>query len=1060
MSSGFMALDITSNAPVTPRSRRVGMVIPPGGFSFEERDYPSSPPSPASPPLPVRSPLRPASRSISGSSTATNTTTMAAPSTARPQRPRRPATPPPLEIDDFASIVEDAIPLTFQMRRRSYVIDNILGIDSHAEDTSTLSSKALPLRPDSPTCLSIEDEATSSSSSSLAQQTPLTKRQHALHELLSSERAYASDLALIREVHIPLALGQSVPLNSSSSFSSPSPPPPPSSSSSSSRTLSVSSDSSAASLGPPMTQEDTRIIFSNIAELAIFSDRFCEALEVALGSNIEGGEGEDQVGALFLEIIPDLERPYKYYINKHSSALAHLQALPSTPALSAYLTHTQSVASNLSHAWDLASLLIKPVQRLLKYPLLLAAIIDETPDTHGDKVNLKLARLRMEEVARNVNEGRRRAEVVKEVLTSKKKAGVGVGVAASVNLTKMKSLRQSTKSSGSASAGVDANEEAARVAAMHAELKRVDVFAQQFARHVVEWSRSMHNVVLALRAWGSGFGKVIGLSPEQGLGSEAFDALMQLVEEQLVPLCNSLEAEINERMLKELAHLLMTMNQPLKLLASMNEQEPLHYHLLTMPVTPKNRPPASLLAASTNYLALRGQLASELPSYLVLLHKGLAVFVRRLGEIQAAFWGSVRDRWADLWDMLRVEGEMNAGGEETMRVWAARWADVDEIVGALNICQARKLYQEPALRATVQANILAGLEPQLSAQSGGASGKNAKATGVVNMLAALEPVHVSSPLPLARSSKTRPRGQSDASTTVSASRKNSTGSVRPSPGRKMSTDSFPSITSASTASATVKHSLSQKKKGDVFLEYVASLPAATPRSPTLSAIPRTKSMPLPPPETSATAERTMSYRSSASSRTLVGMEGEVQDISLDDDKDRGRTSRKPSLRRKLTDSLTLRPSSRGRSNGGREKGETFFDDFDVPASPPSVFAQQSHNHSKQQREHPQQREQREHQHQHTHRDSWVTKRAKYVCQVVHACKPPAAVSYFSFPFFTLVEGELYEVLQETGHPSMHPKLPLYVDDGEDCLLLCRDGLGDVGWALASFLAPVDGVSFS
>lgn len=36
----------------------------------------------------------------------------------------------------------------------------------------------------------------------------LTKRQHALHELLSSERAYASDLALVREVHIPLALGE------------------------------------------------------------------------------------------------------------------------------------------------------------------------------------------------------------------------------------------------------------------------------------------------------------------------------------------------------------------------------------------------------------------------------------------------------------------------------------------------------------------------------------------------------------------------------------------------------------------------------------------------------------------------------------------------------------------------------------------------------------------------------------------------------------------------------------------------------------------------------------
>jgi len=35
----------------------------------------------------------------------------------------------------------------------------------------------------------------------------LTKREHALHELLSSERAYASDLALIRDIHIPAALG-------------------------------------------------------------------------------------------------------------------------------------------------------------------------------------------------------------------------------------------------------------------------------------------------------------------------------------------------------------------------------------------------------------------------------------------------------------------------------------------------------------------------------------------------------------------------------------------------------------------------------------------------------------------------------------------------------------------------------------------------------------------------------------------------------------------------------------------------------------------------------------
>ena len=85
----------------------------------------------------------------------------------------------------------------------------------------------------------------------------------------------------------------------------------------------------------------------------------------------------------------------------------------------------------------------------------------------------------------------------------------------------------------------------------------------------------------------------------------------------------------------------------------------------------------------------------------------------------------------------------------------------------------------------------------------------------------------------------------------------------------------------------------------------------------------------------------------------------------------------------------------------------------------------------------------------------MNKDAKYACRVIHACRPPASVAYFSFPFFTLVEDEVYEVLQEAGHPSIHPKLPLYVDDGEDCLLLCRDADENVGWALASFLEPLD-----
>jgi hypothetical protein len=42
-------------------------------------------------------------------------------------------------------------------------------------------------------------------------------------------------------------------------------------------------------------------------------------------------------------------------------------------------------------------------------------------------------------------------------------------------------------------------------------------------------------------------------------------------------------------------------------------------------------------------------------------------------------------RWRDLWDALRIEGEMNAGISETLRVLWDRWVEVDMLVLGLKI---------------------------------------------------------------------------------------------------------------------------------------------------------------------------------------------------------------------------------------------------------------------------------------------------------------------------------------------------------------------------------------
>jgi dynamin-binding protein len=52
-----------------------------------------------------------------------------------------------------------------------------------------------------------------------------------------------------------------------------------------------------------MTRDDVQIIFSNISELAEFADDFVTRLEMALGNVLPNGEGEDRVGALFIEMV-------------------------------------------------------------------------------------------------------------------------------------------------------------------------------------------------------------------------------------------------------------------------------------------------------------------------------------------------------------------------------------------------------------------------------------------------------------------------------------------------------------------------------------------------------------------------------------------------------------------------------------------------------------------------------------------------------------------------------------------------------------------------------------
>ncbi|PCH35656.1 hypothetical protein WOLCODRAFT_133926 [Wolfiporia cocos MD-104 SS10] len=1019
-----------------PRSRRVGLTSPPSSFrlststtstgTFESAFHstPPSSPSPSSPPRPPRSPLRPTTASGRRSSVSLFK----------------------CELSDFAS--ESDMSLSHS---RSF------GSISGLLNPQPSSLKSRVGRPQSPDGLPVasepliaalaindsdhdrEDAASYASGSGsgsapsplLQPSTGVSKRTHALQELLSTERAYASDLALIRDIHIPLALGQTVEIH-------PAPATPPASSGSSLRTQSSSDSSSGHAScppGPAMSREDVRIIFNNVGELAAFADAFTEQIEEALGSVLEGGSGEDHVGALFLEKIPTLEPLYLAYITKHPAALEHLNNLPQTPELQEYLKQSRALASSLTHAWDLPSLLIKPVQRLLKYSLLLSAIIDETSDAHPDKANLRTAREKMEEVAHAVNEGQRRREVVKEVLNGAssnkpngkrqndpkakpKKKGLNVGVAASVSLGRMKSISsKSIKIKNDA----EASQEAEEVQRLGEEVKSCEAFIRTFAKRAIEWSRTVRALMEHLSSWSKSFGQVIGVAEAD---SEAFDAFLQVVTTDLFAICEEYDQQIEDHYLTELTKLVDSTLAPLRLLEAMKTLEPLHFGLLNLNQS-KSRPPPQLVEASQSYVALRAQLASELPRYLALLHRGITLCVVQFATWQAKLFEHLRDRWLVLWDALKVEGEMNAGAAETLRVWWGRFADVEENVFGLNIVQPipERRQENGRQKAAIRIKPVR-LDDDWSETS---------STVVVSSIITSIDDPPSSPSSLSLQTPASAKARSVRSMDVGngrsrgLERRNSNESMR-------SKKSGKSVKSVKTVGHTPSHSLGAT---DIAYGYTGAptLPPPCPK-PMYS---RTKSMPIPAPLPLKKANSQGRALDEVISKSRSKHPPEPQDHRAKPnqyDADRGRPSRKPSLKRRLTESLRAGSSS---SYNRRSPSVT---SAMSPSSSPSAssFMKNSPSSSRHRSRPP---------------GTGAKVPALYVCRAIHPCEPPPGVSYRELPFFTLRVGDEYEVLQEAGHPSTHKDLPLYVDDGEDCLLLVRNPADDIGWALASFLIPKD-----
>ncbi|XP_067100753.1 dynamin-binding protein isoform X2 [Osmerus mordax] len=126
----------------------------------------------------------------------------------------------------------------------------------------------------------------------------------------------------------------------------------------------------------------------------------------------------DSIGKVFLDSKTELEEVYKIYCQNHDDAISLLETYEKDENIQRHVLECLEKLRAIYREWgktnyiNLGSFLIKPVQRVMRYPLLLMELLNATPDSHHDRLQLAKALLSVKEINVNINEFKRRKDLV------------------------------------------------------------------------------------------------------------------------------------------------------------------------------------------------------------------------------------------------------------------------------------------------------------------------------------------------------------------------------------------------------------------------------------------------------------------------------------------------------------------------------------------------------------------------------------------------------------------------------------------------------------------------
>uniref|UniRef100_A0A8C6LGS6 Dynamin-binding protein n=1 Tax=Nothobranchius furzeri TaxID=105023 RepID=A0A8C6LGS6_NOTFU len=242
----------------------------------------------------------------------------------------------------------------------NYTLETLALEQQQLQEMKLLSSQPKPLDP-TPTSDTTPTAGTGNEDPELRM---LEKRSKVIEELLQTERDYIRDLEMcVDEVIVPLQEKQ--------------------------------------------VNVDFEGLFGNIISVIDLSQQLYNTLEKT-----------DSIGSVFLDNKAELEAVYKLYCQNHDESISLLESYEKDENIQCHIQDCLERLRSIYREWgkanyiNLGSFLIKPVQRVMRYPLLLTELLGATPESHHDRPQLTQAVQAVKEINVNINEYKRRKDLV------------------------------------------------------------------------------------------------------------------------------------------------------------------------------------------------------------------------------------------------------------------------------------------------------------------------------------------------------------------------------------------------------------------------------------------------------------------------------------------------------------------------------------------------------------------------------------------------------------------------------------------------------------------------